>query len=109
MFRFTIRDVLWLMVVVAIAAAWGTDRWRQSARWQALEVIAGLEAIELFPRDWEGTMAAVRNQHALCKFRVDALTRELESRGHRVEIEGCNVFVDRPTSPLNLPIIPDSN
>jgi hypothetical protein len=26
MFRFTIRDVLWLMVVVAMGAAWWTDR-----------------------------------------------------------------------------------
>src|SRR4026208_172408 len=26
MFRFTIRDVLWLMVVVAVCTAWWTDR-----------------------------------------------------------------------------------
>jgi hypothetical protein len=26
MFRFTIRDVLWLTVVVALAFGWGTDR-----------------------------------------------------------------------------------
>ena len=26
MFRFTIRDVLWLMVVVAVAAGWWNDR-----------------------------------------------------------------------------------
>ena len=26
MFRFTIRDVLWLTVVVAIGAGWGIDR-----------------------------------------------------------------------------------
>ena len=83
MFRFTIRDVLWLTVVVAIAAAWGTDRWRQSARMHALEGIVGLEAIEFFPKGWEGTMAGVRNQNALLDFRVDALTRELESRKFR--------------------------
>ena len=28
MFRFTIRDVLWLMVVVAVLAAWWVDRSR---------------------------------------------------------------------------------
>jgi hypothetical protein len=30
MFRFTIRDVLWLTVVVAILAAWWIDRRRQA-------------------------------------------------------------------------------
>jgi len=31
MFRFTIRDVLWLMVVVGLALGWGVSeyRWRQ--------------------------------------------------------------------------------
>ena len=28
MFRFTIRDVLWLTVVVGALAAWGVDHWR---------------------------------------------------------------------------------
>jgi hypothetical protein len=28
MFRFTIRDVLWLMVVVAVACGWGMERAR---------------------------------------------------------------------------------
>jgi len=32
MFRFTIRDVLWLTVVVACLAAWLTDRWAQARR-----------------------------------------------------------------------------
>jgi hypothetical protein len=27
MFRFSIRDVLWLTVVVALAVAWGLDHW----------------------------------------------------------------------------------
>jgi hypothetical protein len=31
MFRFTIRDVLWLTVVVAMAAGWYCDRTRQAA------------------------------------------------------------------------------
>jgi hypothetical protein len=29
MFRFTIRDLLWLMVVVALVLTWSADRWRQ--------------------------------------------------------------------------------
>jgi len=32
MFRFTIRDVLWLMVVVGMALGWWTDRTRQIER-----------------------------------------------------------------------------
>ena len=104
--RFTIRDLLWLTVVVAMGTVWGTDRWRQNAKMQALEEIAGLEAIELFSQDWEGRTAAFRNQNALLRFRVDALTRELQSRGHRVEIEGCNVFVDRSISQSLIPSTP---
>jgi len=32
MFRFTIRDVLWLMVVVAVSVAWWVDRGRLEQR-----------------------------------------------------------------------------
>jgi hypothetical protein len=30
MFRFTIRDVLWLTAVVALGVGWGIDRWQVS-------------------------------------------------------------------------------
>jgi hypothetical protein len=33
MFRFTIRDMLWLTVVVALAVGWSVD-WRTHAGWQ---------------------------------------------------------------------------
>ena len=36
MFRFTIRDVLWLTVVVAILAAWWADHSRLRAAYSAL-------------------------------------------------------------------------
>ena len=96
--RFTIRDLLWLMLVVAMGTVWIADRWRQEARVQALEEMAGIEAIEFFPRDWDGRVSAFRNQNALLRFRVDALRRELQSLGHRVEIDDCTVFVDRPVN-----------
>lgn len=102
MLRFTTRDILWMTIVVAMALAWGKDRWGQSARIRAVEAIAGIEAIELFPRDWEGIAAGFRNEQALLRFRVEALSHELEQRGHHVEIDGCNVFVDRPYSQLLL-------
>ena len=41
MFRFTIRDVLWLTVVVALAAGWGLDRWQTNDAW--FERIGSLE------------------------------------------------------------------
>lgn len=36
MFRFTTRDLLWLMVVVAVFAAWYVDRTSLRARYRAL-------------------------------------------------------------------------
>ena len=36
MFRFTIRDVLWLTVVVAVLAAWLADRSREHYAWHDL-------------------------------------------------------------------------
>jgi len=94
--RFTIRDVLGLIALVAMGLTWGVDTWRQSAKIKALEDIAGLETLEIFSKDWDGLTAGVRNQNRLLRFHVVALTRELQSRGHQVEIDGCNVFVDRP-------------
>ena len=40
MFRFTIRDVLWLMVVAGLAVAWLGDRWRVDNWWaQRLRIL----------------------------------------------------------------------
>jgi hypothetical protein len=45
MFRFTIRDVLWLMVVVGMAIAWRSEYVRQSlTRTQLRGVVTALEA-----------------------------------------------------------------
>jgi hypothetical protein len=100
--RFSIRDLFWLTLVVAVGAAWCADRWQQNAKMKSLGHILGVEAIEMFARDWEGTVAAFRNEKSLLRFQVDTLTRELRSRGHRVEIDGCNVLVDRPDFQLQL-------
>ncbi len=46
--RFTIRDLLWLTVVVALGVGWWVDRTRQNDRIKAIEarVDSGLVAIE---------------------------------------------------------------
>jgi len=46
MFRFTIRDVLWLMVVVAIACAWSASRWRTNEQWLSRLNRSESEALE---------------------------------------------------------------
>jgi hypothetical protein len=37
MFHFTIRDVLWLTVVVALVVGWGVDRYRTAQHTRALQ------------------------------------------------------------------------
>ena len=96
--RFTIRDLLWLMVVVGLALTWGADRWRQNVRMKALQDIAGLPAIDAFPRDWEGRLAAFQNQNRLLRYVIDSLKNELELRGHRVEIIGTKLHVSNSPS-----------
>jgi hypothetical protein len=53
MFRFTIRDVLWLTVVVALGVAWWADRTRITERAVKAERLASDHAAKLdnmFPR-----------------------------------------------------------
>jgi hypothetical protein len=40
MFRFSIRDVLWLTVVVGLAIGWGLDHWRLAHKAGEWEVVA---------------------------------------------------------------------
>jgi hypothetical protein len=97
MFRFTIRDLLWLMTLAAIMTVVVADRWRQSAKLRALEELTHIESQAVFPGDWEGKVGAFRNQIVILRMQVNDLTRELQSRGHRVEIDDCGkVVVDRP-------------
>jgi hypothetical protein len=41
MFRFTIRDVLWLTALVAIIVAWGMDRYTLAVKLQMLQFEPG--------------------------------------------------------------------
>jgi hypothetical protein len=45
-FRFTIRDLLWLTLVVALIAGWWIDRWRQEQmHWWEIEQRNGATVI----------------------------------------------------------------
>jgi hypothetical protein len=50
MFRFTIRDVLWMMVVASVLAAWWTDRSRLDERLRPWA-------------EWERLMDEAQRQH----------------------------------------------
>jgi len=97
MFRFTIRDVLWLTVVVAVLVAWWISNSRQNARVRSPEARVSLTETayrEKFQPGWKGLTAAMRNERNILQFRVSALKHELEKRGHSVVIVQDNVFVD---------------
>jgi hypothetical protein len=102
--RFTIRDVLWFTTLASMAIVWAVDRSQQNAEMRAMAEIADLEAHQVFPRDWDGKVGAFRNQIVILRMQVADLTRELKSRGHRVEIDDCGkIVVDRPFSQPLLP------
>lgn len=46
MFRFSIRDVLWLTVVAALVVGWGVDRWSRAG---ALGRVAGRVTLDGMP------------------------------------------------------------
>jgi hypothetical protein len=66
MFRFTIRDVLWLTVVVAMACGWWIDRQSLSARLtHAEKVIGGFKLLDdRFPT-WQDEFARWLEQQDL--------------------------------------------
>jgi hypothetical protein len=39
--KFSIRDLLWLIVLAAVLTVWGLDHWRQAAKIQKLDEIVG--------------------------------------------------------------------
>ena len=73
MFRFTIRDVLWLMMVVGLALGWGMDRWlttNDRTTWRSRAYY------------WAGAANAAKDS--------------LNDAGHTVDfIEGVGVEIDK--------------
>ena len=64
MFRFTIRDVLWLTVVVAMGLAWWNDRRQAEREKQAV---------------FQERDAAVANEHRLAELRAREMAGALRS------------------------------
>jgi septal ring factor EnvC (AmiA/AmiB activator) len=75
MFRFTIRDLLWLTVVVALAAAWWSDR-RDAIR-QRLDNQARIARQELRLTEQETRITAVEEMLARSKGETTALRQQL--------------------------------
>jgi len=58
MFRFTIRDVLWLMVVVGLGVGWWVDRSSLSERLDHDEkIIGGLKLLDKLNPSWQEELA----------------------------------------------------
>jgi hypothetical protein len=59
MFRFTIRDLLWLMVVVAFGICWGLDRHQLAAHHKRVEdqqaqaLLDSFETLEAGKKLWQ--------------------------------------------------------
>ena len=83
--RFSIRDLLWLTLVVAMGAGWWVDRGR----------IEDTTAIELME---------ARNMRDDAKREIAWLKRALENTGLEVSREGYVVRV-KPFSPLLYPLL----
>jgi hypothetical protein len=81
MFRFTIRDVLWLTVVVALGVGW----WLQFKKAEAaIEMVEGAkEQAEVMSRVAQAD--AARHSEEMWRFRkyVELLTAKLEEKGYR--------------------------
>ena len=75
MFRFTIRDLLWLMVVVALSVCCWTDR--QSARRRQLHDDAKIAAQEQLLGAKDAQLAAIRTELADTKVEERAIRQQL--------------------------------
>jgi hypothetical protein len=53
--KFSIRDLLFVTVIVALAVGWGADRWRQAANYRKLE--------DEFQKQQTEWAAELRNYH----------------------------------------------
>jgi hypothetical protein len=73
MFRFTIRDVLLLTVIAAIAVAWGIDRYRFS-KW-----LAEFEAIQQMRRAEIEEARAQAALHRAMEFHLSAKLQQIDA------------------------------
>ena len=75
MFRFTIREILWLTVIVALAVCWWTDR--RSARSRQLHDQEWIAAQEQLLKAKDAQLATVRTRLEDAKAEESAIREQL--------------------------------
>lgn len=73
--RFTIRDLLWLMVVVGLGIAWALSKQHQAAQLRELERVRG---------ELESVAATNEKMRQSSRIAINALIRELEKDRGRI-------------------------
>lgn len=103
---FTLRDLFWLVLVVAIACAWWLDRERlnESYSWLAAEVRRNGGSVEYFPAPPSGfpNEIAVEQAEAFVEEMSDTL-REQGCGSVRWEGEQWSTYVNEYEAPLKTP------
>ena len=76
-FRFTIRDLLWLTVVVAMAVAWRLDRNRWQQDWNAAHAGLILQVNEL-----QGQLTPIQRRNMHLEFLLSQMLKESETNSN---------------------------
>jgi len=111
MFRFTIRDVLWLMVVVGLAIGWWVDNRRKSTAYNSLaaerrawkersHVLDGLLRDEFFNIQWKHDAPYVEFQYPSRANRQETAKNGLTWRGaSKIKRLEDAAAIDQPAPP----------
>jgi hypothetical protein len=92
MLRFAIRDLLWLMVVVALGVGWWINRNQLTS--ERIERIVA-------ERKWEETLSSARQDADRWKRIAEDLAGMMRDTGWHVELKGQGWTVAKPRKPLS--------
>src|SRR5688572_1290969 len=86
MFRFTIRDVLWLMVVVGVSCAWLLSRQREAVQRAQMEEfsaqLARRSASSALTRTLENELSRERTQRTILERKLEAAEQKIKLESH---------------------------